>query len=436
MIRRNLGIPAIVNKGILVLVFLFASFSSSYAQERIEAVAELLKEHKFNKIHDQFTEYYASEVKKKRLREGWKNIEKSFGEYKEFKFIKRIPSGRFTKEEALLKFEAGAVQLEVSYDKHGDIAILILRLPSYSPPPYIKEIVFGRRTFEIQTPQGEVPGEMMIPTSGDSCPLILFVHGSGPVDRDETMGPNKVFYDLALGLAQRGISTFRYEKRSKVYPEFFEGQFDLYDETIDDAVAAVKLLQSQEGLRYTKLIVLGHSLGAYALPLIAEKVEGVDGFILMAGPSGKLEELIEYQVKYLQKFDDSWKMKRVVRKAEKRADKISEGDYDDKTKAKKLLAYWPGSFWESIASYDPVQTLSKQRVNALVLQGKEDFQVPVAQFETWKESNTNPNAKFVSYDSLNHLFMPMMEEGPADYFRPNNVSEQVINDIADWTEAL
>ena len=43
------------------------------------------------------------------------------------------------------------------------------------------------------------------------------VHGSGPNDRDETVGPNKLFRDLADSLAAYGIASLRYEKRTRVY---------------------------------------------------------------------------------------------------------------------------------------------------------------------------------------------------------------------------
>ncbi|QTA92554.1 Uncharacterized protein dnm_086370 [Desulfonema magnum] len=47
------------------------------------------------------------------------------------------------------------------------------------------------------------------------------MHGSGPHDRDETIGPNKPFRDLARGLASREIAVLRYKERTKYHAEKF-----------------------------------------------------------------------------------------------------------------------------------------------------------------------------------------------------------------------
>ena len=66
---------------------------------------------------------------------------------------------------------------------------------------------------------------------------VVLVHGSGPQDRDETIGANKPFLDIARGLAAQGIAVLRYEKRTKARPQDFTGgAFGIDDETTDDAV--------------------------------------------------------------------------------------------------------------------------------------------------------------------------------------------------------
>lgn len=55
-----------------------------------------------------------------------------------------------------------------------------------------------------------MPGTLTLPVGKKKAPVEILVHGSGPQDRDETVGPNKPFRDLAWGLAERGIATVRY----------------------------------------------------------------------------------------------------------------------------------------------------------------------------------------------------------------------------------
>ena len=50
-------------------------------------------------------------------------------------------------------------------------------------------------------------------------PVVVLVQGSGPSDRDETIGPKQArSRDLAWGLASQGIAVLRYDKRTYVYP--------------------------------------------------------------------------------------------------------------------------------------------------------------------------------------------------------------------------
>jgi hypothetical protein len=71
-------------------------------------------------------------------------------------------------------------------------------------------IGFGKSGFEL-------PGTLTTPTANGPFPILILVHGSGPNDRDETIGPNKPFRDIAWSLAEKGIATLRYDKRTLVY---------------------------------------------------------------------------------------------------------------------------------------------------------------------------------------------------------------------------
>jgi len=46
-----------------------------------------------------------------------------------------------------------------------------------------------------------LPATLSLPSGASRSPAVVLVHGSGPNDRDETVGANKPFRDLAAGLA-------------------------------------------------------------------------------------------------------------------------------------------------------------------------------------------------------------------------------------------
>ncbi|MGH7583941.1 MAG: alpha/beta hydrolase family protein, partial [Gemmatimonadales bacterium] len=129
-----------------------------------------------------------------------------------------------------------------------------------------------------------LPGTLTLPAGSGPFPIVVLVHGSGANDRDETIGPNKPFRDLAWGLAERGIAVLRYDKRGYVRPAWFAGRnFTVDDETVQDALSALTLARALPEADSTSSFLLGHSLGAIMAPRIAKADGKVAGLIIMAG---------------------------------------------------------------------------------------------------------------------------------------------------------
>ena len=105
-----------------------------------------------------------------------------------------------------------------------------------------------------------------------SVPAVVFVHGSGASNMDEKVGKLTPFKDLAQGLAQHGIASVRYDKRS-----FAHGFKMLRDkslevtvktETIYDAILATELLKKDPRINSEKIYIIGHSMGGMLAPRI------------------------------------------------------------------------------------------------------------------------------------------------------------------------
>ena len=74
---------------------------------------------------------------------------------------------------------------------------------------------FTEREVSFTSGDASIPGTLCLPrNAGGKLPIIVMVQGSGPNDRDETIGPNKPFADIAHGLAEQGIASLRYDKRT------------------------------------------------------------------------------------------------------------------------------------------------------------------------------------------------------------------------------
>src|SRR5437867_8579293 len=149
------------------------------------------------------------------------------------------------------EFARAHVDAQILFDAAGKLAGLQFRpagsAPAYAPPPYATPSSFAESEITIGEPDWRLPATLAMPQGPGPFPAVVLVHGSGPNDRDETVGANKPFKDLALGLASRGVAVLRYDKRTNVYPTrlaAFSG-LTVKEEVVDDAVEAAKALRTQ-----------------------------------------------------------------------------------------------------------------------------------------------------------------------------------------------
>ncbi|MFB4165557.1 alpha/beta hydrolase family protein [Alteribacillus sp. JSM 102045] len=133
-----------------------------------------------------------------------------------------------------------------------------------------KEEKYGTKV-EFES-DGLLKGMLTIPDADDNSPLpaIVFIHGSGPLDKDENVKKLKlnVFNRLAEWLADQDIASLRYDKRgtgerSGSYHR--KGVWDL----ISDSVTAVSFLKAPPKIDSSKVFILGHSEGGMIAPEIA-----------------------------------------------------------------------------------------------------------------------------------------------------------------------
>ena len=68
-----------------------------------------------------------------------------------------------------------------------------------------------------------VPGTVAVPHGAGPWPGVVLVAGSGSLDRDETIGRNKPFKDIAWGLASRGVAVLRFDKVTYTHAAQFSG---------------------------------------------------------------------------------------------------------------------------------------------------------------------------------------------------------------------
>ena len=381
-----------------------------------------------------------------KLADLWKSLQGQMGAFKSQAAVRREKLGAFDIVLVTCEYEKGPLDTRVVFSKDGSLTGLQFvptRPPAvYEPPKYADPALFEEREVTVGGGEWALPGTLTVPKGKGPFPALVLVHGSGPNDRDETLGPNKPFKDLAWGLASRGIAVLRYEKRTRQYATKLAADRKLLarltvkEETIDDALEAVRLLKATAGIDAKRIFVLGHSLGGMLVPRIAlaGKDLGIAGFVSMAGLTRPVDETILRQMTYLLSLDGSLSVDDTKQLDAIRADIARiKALRDSDAGSADMIMHAPPGYWLDLRAYDPPSVALKMTSPLLVLQGSRDYQVTVDDFDNWKKALAGkPGVEFKLYEKLNHLFfegqgLPTPDEYTAAHA---SVAEYVVADIA------
>lgn len=296
--------------------------------------------------------------------------------------------------------------------------------------------VWSERTLTFASGTLQVPATLCLPTkAAGKPPIVIMVHGSGPNDRDETIGPNKPFLDIAHGLAGSGIATLRYDKRTFAFKQQIDARMlTLEQEVTDDAVAALEFAKTLPEVNPQNIFILGHSMGGMMAPFVAGRFPALRGVVMMAAAARPLDKLILEQVAFQMKATGAGEAD-IAKKVEDMRDafaRIRSGDATDFD----MIMYASARYWREIFKLDVPAALGGLKVPVLALQGGKDVQVGKIDFDMIEKSIAGfPEARREShyFPNLNHLFMEVAGQPTgAEYGRAGKVDEGVIRAICSW----
>lgn len=381
-----------------------------------------------------------------KMKQVWEAVLNQVGEFKRQKEVRTESLPKYDIVYITCEFEKILLDVKVVFNKKKQISGQFFTQPQspYKPPVYVDRDSFTEKEVEFGEEGWKLPGILSMPKGKGPFPAVVLAHGSGPNDRDESIGPNKPFRDLAWGLASKSIAVLRYDKRTKVHGLKMEDKKDIpltvYEESIEDALYAVELLRNTEKIIKKNIFILGHSLGGTLIPRIVPLDSNTAGFIIMAGATRPLEDLYVEQVNYIFMLDGklSPEEREKLEEAKAGVEKIKDlTQADAKQKKEKLLGAYP-EYWLNLKGYDPAKSAKSITRPLLIIQGGRDYQVTEKDFKNWQVSlSSQKNVTFKLYPSLNHLFIS--GEGPSspsEYQKQGHVAETVINDIADWIKVI
>lgn len=410
-------------------------------EERVDlakTVAMELADAEFETVYDRFADPYDANVSSADLSQIWAQYAEPLGAYRGANVVDEGTENGLPFVLLRLTFERGALRFTVYFD--GDaLAGLLIRPPdaSYEPPAYATPDAIEERSLTVPSTACDLDATLTLPadtTSADSLMGVVLVHGTGPSDRDQTVGPNKPFKDLTLGLASRGIAVLRYEKRTFACDVSRADGPDLDDLTVDDAVVALETLRAQPAV--DSVVVAGHSQGGYAAPRIAARADPA-GMVALASPAGSFASLIEYQVTYIADLDGARTdaERAQIERTETAADRVRSGDYGDD----EMLLNFHSQFWQDVQAYDPPAAAADLDIPRFLTFGGRDWQVPVDRARPkWTAAlDADDSVRFETYPDVNHLLIPGTgTPTQGEYVQQGNVSETLVDDLVTWLSSV
>jgi len=427
---------------ILLLLVTTASFSQGMLNlfGRANDFFQLMEQQKFTEAHNSFDSTLKAKVPIPELQKLWGELDKRYGKFESAAAVQGKAQGEYFAVTVDAKFVNDTQSFILAFNKAEKMVGFFLKPRStaaaYLNPAYADTTLYTEKEIYIKTPGHSLVGILTTPKKLTNFPIVVMVHGSGPADMDETVGPNKPLKDLAAGFAAKGVASIRYVKRTLIYSGEFAGVFTVKEEVLDDALAAVALAETTPGIDKKQIYLLGHSLGGMLAPRIASLAPNLRGIILAEAPARKFADLMVEQNKYM------FNLAKDTTQAGKKqlAGVITELDRTRITQAGTMkpdsnIIGIPVSYWVDLNNYNQVETAKKiGRQRILVIQGGNDFQVSEEDFNLWKTAiGQKNNVTLKLYPDLNHLMSSQLEKGsPAQYQLPSSVSETMINDVVAW----
>jgi hypothetical protein len=416
---------------------------TSPAEKDIEEIARdasiYLSNGNYTDVYKLFNTEMKNALSVKQLEEVWNGVIAQYGEFKVIVKTRTENDSDYDLVFVTCNFsKQGYFDIKFVFDSKKQIWGLWFEetdiSDEYQTPSYVNIDLFDEEDANIGEQPWQLPATLSVPKGEGPFPAVVLVHGSGPNDRDETIGPNKPFKDIAWGLASNGFAVLRYDKRTKHYQDEMAQLTNLTveEEVIDDAIAAVTYLEGHEKIDSEKIYLIGHSLGAMMAPKIAEKQSQLLGIIFLAVPARNLEDLWLNQTIYLSslngEIDESESA--IINVTRQHVEKVKNLTIQE---GEVILGTYK-AYWEYLSTYDQVATAKNLTIAMLFLQGERDYQATMQDFNLWQTALAGKeNVTMKSYPTLNHLFMsgsgaPNSEE----YLTFNNVDEEVIFDIVSW----
>lgn len=413
-------------------------------ESELEAITqdflEALTAESFDEAYEYASPEFAQSVPQDDLVQQWESNITPLGEFNQFTSLDYQGEEQgFDIVGAQAEFADGRAEFLLQF-KDQVIEGFFFNVNPWLPPAYVDESVFMKQELTLAaTGNCELGATVTIPDTDETVPGVVLVHGSGDQGRDQQVGPNKTFKEIAWGLATRGVAVLRYDQRT-VACDIDRTEATVDDLITDDALTALERLREYDRIEGT--FVAGHSLGGRIAPRIAAQDGELNGVIMLAPLAEPIADAIVRQTKYLLKINSSLtdeQRQTQLAQTEAVAEQLRTLDIGDD----ELINLGGGKrgepFFRTLQEYDHIETAASLDIPRFIIQGERDYLVTVEDdLALWEEALAgDPAVQIKRYENLNHRLQPGEQMGrPAEWSEPNPVAEQVIADITMFINEL
>ena len=234
----------------------------------------------------------------------------------------------------------------------------------------------------------QLPGTLTFPS--EKSPLIIWVHGSGSVDRygNET----KYIKQFREEINKNGIAFFSYDKRiaNTKNATFISQEGVLINDFILDIKEVVRYFKKDN--RFSEIILAGHSQGSLIAMFALDKV---DKYISIAGAGETIDKTL---IRQLNAQNPELSKSAILHFKQLR----ETGSIENINPNLITLFAKPNQpFWASWININPVEEIKKVKIPTLIINGDKDLQVLVKDAQNLKEAKSD--AKLVIVKNMNHL---------------------------------
>jgi dienelactone hydrolase len=354
----------------------------------------------------------------------WASLIGRLGAFESIERVEVDRVDRFRRETVICAFASGQrAGLRVVFDQDERVAGFFVvpadreaAGPAWSPPAYADPARFTETAIEVG--RKRLRGALTVPNGAARFPIVVMLAGSGPNDMDESLGSIKVLKDLAWGLASLGVAALRFEKRT----HRGIAVRTVGDEYLEDARAAIDQAAAVPGR--SKLVLLGHSLGAMIAPRIAVGSATVAAVVLLAGSTWPYAKVLVRQLEYQKErgFGGA-QLDALLAATREEARAIDDPALEAERPMPRGLT---GAYYLDLRSYDQVATAAWLELPIFIAWGDKDLKVIPEDFDGWKKLADRPNVTLRVYHGLQHLFTPVGRTGV------RHVANAAIEDLAAW----